>query len=826
MSALDIDLLDYLRLEVETDPTGLVNLVANPSGDLGGWGWLTPLASSAITLDAGLAALNYYRTVAGASYFTTELMPIAAGQYAAASYGQVAVANAYHKVRFEWYDAAGALLSSSAQSGLVAPAGSSGAEVVNNYGPLQAPASTAYLKLRIDLYTSGGANPAGSHFFKFRHATVAKAATSGALGASRTNLVANPSFETNVTLWTPGSGTALTRVTTVHSSGAASMRMVATAPKSAVVTSAQFNVTGGVDYQAQADLFDSSGVTRGPGIPKVIGFNWYTAAGAYLSTTNAPANTAATPLALTATAPAGAGKAELVITGGASGTWYLDAVKVEAVQVGLPTGYFDGATAAGGGWTYSWTGTAHLSASVATSSNLAYVEPVPYLNILGGSSSLDINRQALDVGVIQALIKDASLDPAVADLIRPGRSVRLRALNDDSATWEVLAQGTLDKGRVAYDLRKPLAKQATISLATVDVNQVLANTNRPDGVATIADLPYVLEGARVPWNVNGSGNQVASATIASSNDQASALDQVLLARDSDLGYAWTTKEGVLTAYDDRTLDYYGTGTALLDESVYSGLDVTFDPDDCINEVMVNLRRFGTSGEVEEVAFGPYRDAASIDEWGVHQKTFTVHGIAEASIAAYAADILAANAQPSRRINQVTIPIRGAADLVKTKALLDLYAKVRVTNTDKALDQTLRPTGIRHLISPKRWTMVLTFEQLDTVATPIPTTPQGGNGLIPVRAYRMAAGRFNFTFANVNSVQVAVTFPVGRFSQTPVVTHGLNGGTNVTVCFMTAGGASPTGQTMVCTARDAANLLTTTINAQWLAIQMSETSGTG
>jgi hypothetical protein len=567
VSGLDIDLLDYLTLEVETDPTGLVNLLENPSGDLGGWGYVTPLASSAVTRDSLLAALNYFRSVAGASYFTSELLSVTAGQWLAARYGQVAVANAYHKVRFEWYDSAGVLLSSSAQSALRAPAGSSSSEVTAAlYGPLQAPASTAYAKLRIDLYTSAGANPTGGHFFKFRHATVAKAATSGALAT------------------------------------------------------------------------------------------------------------------------------------------------------------------------------------------LDYVAPIEYQDILSGSASLEINRAALDVGVIQALVKDASLDPATADLIRPGKRVRLMALNNDTATQEVLAQGRVDKARVTYDLRKAADKQATITLATVDANQVLANTNRPEGVATIADLPQVLEGARVPWNVNGSGNQVWTATVVAMNDQASVLDQVILARDSDLGYAWTSKEGVLTAYEDRTLDYYGTGVALLDESDYSGLDVTFDVADCINEVLVVYRRWAaTTGDTEEVTYGPYRDAASIEEWGVHQATFTVQGIGEANVAAYAASILAANAQPARRINSVQVPIRTAADLVKTKALLDLYAKVRVVNADKGLDQTLRPTRIQHQIRPKRWTMTLEFDQVDSVAVPIPSTPQGTPGAVPWTNLTFTGPSGNVRYRVVNGI---------------------------------------------------------------------------
>jgi hypothetical protein len=744
-----MELLDNLRLEVETDPTGLVNLVANPNGDLGGWGWVTPVAGSAITKSG--ARLRFTApNPSAAAWFYTENMAVAAGQYVAASWVMSSNSAGYYRARLEFLNAAGAVISSTAQTGYLS---TSGATVP--IGPFLAPALTNYVRLRFDVYsTNAGANPGAGAWWEFYQATVAKAATSGALGSSRTNLITNPSFETNVTGWTVDSNTtALVRDTTRHTVGAASGRMSAKSGGTfAEAISDPFPVTAGQDYRAQAYLMATDG-SLGNGIPKRMQIWWYDGAGIYdedhLLGVSEVNTTAPVPLTIgAATAPGGAAMGRLHVRGGASGNFYLDQVIVERVQAGFPTTYFDGSTAAAGGWTYGWTGTAHNSTSTATTSNRAYVEPIPYLNILGGSTTVSLNRKALDVGVIQALVKDASLDPAVGNLIRPGRAVRVTALNSATATWDVLASGTLTKGHVDYDLRKPTAKQATITLATVDANQVLANTNRPDGVGTIAALPYVLEGARVPWNVNGSGNQVTTATVASRNDQASALDQVILARDSALGYAWVTKEGVLTAYTDRTLDYYGTGTPTLDESVYSGLAVTFDTSDCINEVMVKYRRFNaTTGEVEEVAMGPYRDAASIDQWGVQQATFTVHGMLESAVAAYAASILAANATPQRRINSVRIPIRTTADLVRTKALIDLYAKVRVVNAAKGLDQTLRVTGIQHDIGPRRWVMTLTFDRISTVAAPIPTTPQGGSDADLEGVWRVIGAAGNPAFLN-------------------------------------------------------------------------------
>lgn len=46
-----------LRLEIETDPLpgAVVNLVRNPSGDLGSWSWITPVTGSTMNGAPNLA---------------------------------------------------------------------------------------------------------------------------------------------------------------------------------------------------------------------------------------------------------------------------------------------------------------------------------------------------------------------------------------------------------------------------------------------------------------------------------------------------------------------------------------------------------------------------------------------------------------------------------------------------------------------------------------------------------------------------------------------------------------------------------------------------
>jgi hypothetical protein len=179
MSFTIADLTTVLKLEVEYVPAGLTNLIPNPDGELGGWGWLTQVSNASMAGDPTNLKLTYSRSVSGASSFTTELIPITAGQYINASYKQQSAGNAYHRARFEWYGANKQLLSSSTQTGLVPPSGTT----VTTVGAVQAPALTVYVALRIDLYTSGGANPTGAHTFAFTQATLVSGATSGAVSS-------------------------------------------------------------------------------------------------------------------------------------------------------------------------------------------------------------------------------------------------------------------------------------------------------------------------------------------------------------------------------------------------------------------------------------------------------------------------------------------------------------------------------------------------------------------------------------------------------------------------------------------------------------------
>lgn len=871
MSAQRFTTTDVLRLEVEVNPTGLANLVTNPDGVQGGWGWITPVAGSFIEglPTSASSSLRFTAPATStASYFTTEPMPISAGQYAAAAWDLLAITG-YVRVRFEWLNSSYALLSSSTQSGYLNTVGTAA------YSPQQAPASTAFVRLRFDHYsTTAGAAPAGNAQVSYTNVKVAKAATSGALGSGRTNLIANPSFETDTSQWLPNSGTALIRSTTYARYGTASLRLSeAGVPSSYGVASAFTTVTGitgGRDYMvtwhARAETANRRGYIE-------VTFRSDTAqigyVKAYKDTTStalfsrfshlftAPTGTTQVIITLGTEAPTGSGERS-----------FIDAVMVtEGVDV---PAYFDGATAASGTITYAWTGTAHQSTSTLTDTTLGSLVPTQWRNVLGPSHDIAVDRESLNLGTLTATILDAALDPSQTTNLRPGRRVRLLTLDATTAQWTPLFTGKATQLDVTYDEKARPAKPPRISLVAVDNTQALAAARRPDGVGTIYELPYVLEGAGVPWRVNGSGNQVATATVVSNNDNATALDQIAITRDSKLGTAFVDRAGVLVANDyvattpawnfdvdlqgwtaaftntiarvttptadgsagalrsttgsggsgasgprgtsgapvvggttyrltakvraattprlstftvnwfdstganiwgraeqgvmnsatawvtyDKTyvappkaayvnIDVVFDGTATgevhyvdsialtpivqaypLDETVYSDLDVSFSSTRCINSVTVKLLSWDPTDPTKtiETVYGPYEDATSIASWGRRDAEFTVHGISDAAVAAYAASILTRNANPAVQVNSVTVPVRAAADIAATKpAIYDLGHVVAVTNTAKGINQQLRVNRLSHRIAPDKWLVTFEFDAPSSVASPQATPP--------------------------------------------------------------------------------------------------------
>lgn len=718
MTTTDVSQLVRLEIERPPDVGELVNLVQNPDGNLGAWAWVTPVAGSVLR---GGSGLTYTSPGGVASYFYTEPLPVTVGDYVAASWTATPVFGTYTAL-VQWLasDRVTVLSSTAATSAL----GGSATRV--SIGSFVVPAGAVYCRLRFNHLAAGGGNPAAGTTVTVREVTLTEATTSAGISWTRTNLLPTPSGETGVGGW--HSSTAKVGTSSAQALvGTKSLTLTKTGGDGAgAMTSAAMTVTPGRDYAFQARM-RAAGTTR----KVTIAARWFKANGDTIiitkvkkRTETAGAWSAVTGGVVTAPSNAATVRMRVEYPNLANGeVHYVDAAMVEkAATVGA---YFDGDSAPVAGATHAWVGTAHASASteVGPANDPGTLVPVAYQNILGPTAEINIDREDLNVGSMSARLFDAILDPTQDELISTGKRIRLVTVDG-----EVIYAGKVLTASVTYHLlASDEQKRAEVTLSAVDAIGTLASSPRREGVATIDELPYVLEGAGTPWSCNGSGDQVPTATVVAYNDNASALDQVAVTRDSGLGFAWVDRNGVLQAWD-RTL-ISSTVAASLDETTYTAdLNVDLDLAAIINTVTVRvLSVIATSGVTEEVVFGPYIDTASFTRYGEHSAEYVVQGFAvtdTAGILAYANQILAASATPRMRANTVVLPITMAEEV--PRALLDLYDLVHVTNTRALLDEYARVRSVQHAITPGRWAVTLGFTGDNGVApsTSVPAPPPG------------------------------------------------------------------------------------------------------
>lgn len=381
-----------------------------------------------------------------------------------------------------------------------------------------------------------------------------------------------------------------------------------------------------------------------------------------------------------------------------------------------------------------------------------------FTNILNASTTITVDREPLSVGTLNASIIGADFDPSTRDLLRTGRRVRLVALGTFNGLNEhILFTGKVSTASVSYALNQRPARRAQINLTAVDAVSDLANTSRPNGVATIDGLRDVLEGAGVPWHINLDSRQIAPQPVISRNESASALDQIAITRDSRRGTAYLDRRGRLIASDTAIT---GWSQSFGEADYAENLDLSWDLDDVINVVTVRLLRINAAtGETVEVPFGPYRHEASVRQWGPRSAEYTVHGLpeTEADMKAYADAVFAVSASPAVRVKSMTLRVGSVADL--PRGLLELTDQVRVTGSLPGLPQTPRIAKITHRITPTDWLVDLGFTSESSVATPQvtpalvsrPTTtpaPTEQRGVAPTSAFTVGTNQ-----------AVPVTFPV-------------------------------------------------------------------
>jgi len=423
------------------------------------------------------------------------------------------------------------------------------------------------------------------------HASTSTASGIEGIGSRRWNLIKNPSFEASTAVgWQNNvSGLAATLDTSAPAFGTKSLRVAVTGtgtytanPRTLVSHTDPIMIKGGKTYTLSVHYKENAaGVAAATGNNRPnLWIRWYALQGntfgpipvglANLSGIhNAPKFTPTTSWTrqqYTLTAPQYATHFEVGVTrpGMKPGQIiWIDGVQFEE---GLTaTDYFDGSTP-DSTELYDWGSIINNSHSTAyTPGELAYVSPAKdYVNVLGSAHEITIDREALNLGMMTADFPLADgLDPAsTPDLLAKGREVRVMALVEPfewatgqftESVWTPIFTGNIDEVRSVYEFNKDKNRNEThVTLNAVDRTAQLANIKAPNSVASVPELPRLLNGANVPWNANHNRGQISTATTVAVIEDASALDQIAITRDTNRGQAWVDRNGVLNVFNRST----------------------------------------------------------------------------------------------------------------------------------------------------------------------------------------------------------------------------------------------------------------------------------
>lgn len=535
----------------------------------------------------------------------------------------------------------------------------------------------------------------------------------------RRNLIKQPSFETVTTEWSATGGT----FTTVTGGYSGKAGQLVGAGDTQPTLSTSVSAKAGTEYTFS---IYAKGNTPG-GVIKVEAYNGAT----LLSTFNGDAFDNLPTWerkSVTFTTPANTTSVKAIVA--ASVIWTINTtIQVDSalLEEGALDEYFDGDTQG-----FAWDDTAGNS----TSSSLVSINPGnharlevdtggTWIDITGPTTNISFTFDDSNAATLGAEVLDADLDPLVSNDLRLGKPVRVKGMDVRTHDYSVLYTGTIDNLSVTRNPRE--TRKVSISLTATNNVTYLAGQTEARGVGTINELRWLVTG--VPFNINGSTTPLGSGTVISKNENASIWDNVLITRDSVLGYAWVDKNNVLNAWDHTAIDT--SVKAVIGPDTYTDLGIDFNLDQIINSVTVNWQRYNIGTETSSsVPYGPYTDDVSIAQWGVRSAAFTAQGATEdaAAIAAFANDVLTRNATAEIRPDAAVVRINRTHDL-RLPHLLDLNSYVDVVYHDGTTTKTMRVTGIKHDISPDTWTVEYAFSAPTGVAAPsvAPATP---NAYVP------------------------------------------------------------------------------------------------
>ena len=192
---------------------------------------------------------------------------------------------------------------------------------------------------------------------------------------------------------------------------------------------------------------------------------------------------------------------------------------------------------------------------------LPAVAGTDWLDILSPTSNIEIDRHELELGVLHADIHDADLDPKTNSQMHKGAAVRCQAQNAEG-TWVNLFHGHVTDISITYSHEG----RPHISLNALDAVAELANRLEDDGVATLAHAGSLVARQNLPVSYNGTPLDlgVGAYTTTYLNPEQGLLDVVRVARDTEKGFAWVDRTGVLQLYTAGNLPDRGGEVAFTD----------------------------------------------------------------------------------------------------------------------------------------------------------------------------------------------------------------------------------------------------------------------
>lgn len=326
-----------------------------------------------------------------------------------------------------------------------------------------------------------------------------------------------------------------------------------------------------------------------------------------------------------------------------------------------------------------------------------------WINVFNNTTTITIDREPMEPGVLTAVVKDATIDPSANVAVRPDAKVRLRVKKLDG-TWVPLYIGTLDDIIVDYPQGTP-----RISIRAIDNHRVLFNERDAfGGVSTINALNTFMVGSDVPWVLQASDSATATKTNALNVKGINRGEQIILTRDTTRGYAFISKEDKLVVRAPEYVFPASANQILFSDKVYTanpnwqtytmGTRLNFNGDDVINSVTVTQHSIVNGADVETKT-GPVTNGTSINEWGLHTYEAEINAGIDPTV--YANTINTAHASPGVQMQSLRFPVLDNRDYGHAIDL-ELCDIVDIEFSRTNHNREYRVNRLVHRIAPGQW----------------------------------------------------------------------------------------------------------------------------